>query len=209
MANIWKPDDRIMWRGMYRNQVWHAQTVIVVKDTSEETVVALLPGTECIAPEGYLKGKKYAQRRWDHKNSPWKLEKFRWHTNRLLCLVEPEKFYSTILFWRNESNEFLCYYVNFQVPFQRSHWGIDTLDLDLDLVIHPDFSFEWKDVNEYQKAMECEIISPEWIHGIEAAKPEILERLEKRHYPFDGLWLDWKPDPRWSPPTLPENWDKI
>jgi hypothetical protein len=53
------------------------------------------------------------------------------------------------------------------------------------------------------------VIAPEWVQEIERAKPEILARIEKRHYPFDGSWLDWQPDPTWAPPTLPENWDKI
>jgi protein associated with RNAse G/E len=209
MANVWKPDDRIVWRGVYRARVWHAQTVIVVKDTPQEVIVALLPGTECVAPEGYLKGKQYAQRRWDFKEALWSLEKFHWHTNHLLLLLEPQKYFSTILFWHHESNNFLCYYINFQVPFERSESAINTLDLDLDLIIHPDLSYEWKDVDEYQKAIECGIILPEWIQGIEDAKFEILNKLEKRQYPFDGSWLEWIPNPNWSPPTLPENWDKI
>ena len=140
MADLWKADDRILWQGIYRQRVWHAQTVIVVRDTLEETIVALLPGTDCIAPERYLKGKTYAQRRWDYKDSFWDLEKFKWHTNRLLFLLEPENYYSTILFWHHERNEFLRYYINFQLPLQRSNCGIDTLDLDLDLNICPHLS---------------------------------------------------------------------
>ena len=70
-------------------------------------------------------------------------------------------------------------------------------------------ALEWKDVDDYQKAIECGIIPPEWVQGIETAKPEILDRLEKRQYPFDGSWLDWMPDPAGPLPTLPENWDKI
>jgi len=124
-------------------------------------------------------------------------------------IVEPEKYYSTILFWNHASNEFVCYYINFQLPFQRHTCGFDTLDLDLDLVISPDLSYEWKDVDEYQKAIENGIISQDEILGIEAARQEILEKLEKRQYPFDGSWLDWLPDPHWSPPRLPENWDRI
>jgi uncharacterized protein len=167
---MWKPGDTVAWRGIYRNRVWHAQSVIVLKDTAEETVVALLPGTECVAPEGYLNGKNISKRRWDFKDKLWELEKFHWHTNRLLFLLEPQKYYSTILFWHNESNVFLCYYINFQLPFQRSHCGIDTLDLDLDLIINPDFGYEWKDLEDHQKAIENEIIFPEWIQGIEAAR---------------------------------------
>ena len=68
---------------------------------------------------------------------------------------------------------------------------------------------ESMDEDDYHKAIEQGLILPEWVQEIENAKPEILARLEKRHYPFDGSWLDWMPDPTWSPPTLPENWDKI
>ena len=93
MAKVWKPDDRIVWRGIYRERVWHAQTVIFVKDTREEIIVALPPGTECVAPKGYLKGKQYAQRRWDFKEGVWNLEKFYWHTHRLLILVEPQNIF--------------------------------------------------------------------------------------------------------------------
>ena len=159
--------------------------------------------------EGYSKGKQNGKRRWDFKDRDWRLENYQWHTNRLLLVFEPEKYYSTILFWNHASDEFLCYYINFQLPFKRSHCGVDTLDLDLDLIINPSFSHEWKDVEDYQKAIDHEIIIPEWIQGIEDAKPEILGKLEKRQYPFDGSWLNWMPDPNWSPPKLPANWDKI
>ena len=83
------------------------------------------------------------------------------------------------------------------------------MDLELDLDVGPDLSFAWKDVHDYEKGIETGIILPEWVEGIEMAKTEVLDRLEKRKYPFDGSWLDWQPDPTWSPPTLPENWDKI
>ena len=206
---MWQPGDSVVWRGIYRNRIWHVQTVIVVKDTTEEIVVALLPGTECIAPEGYLNGKINGKHCWDFKDKSWELEKYTWHTNRLLILLEPGRYYSTMYFWHDISNEFLYYYINFQLPFRRSHYGINTLDLDLDLIIHPDLSYEWKDVEDYQQAIEEEVISPEWALGIAEAKKEILDKLEKRQYPYDGSWLNWTPDPGWSPPQLPGNWDKI
>jgi predicted RNA-binding protein associated with RNAse of E/G family len=209
MTDPWKPGDVISWRGIYRNRVWHVQPTIVVKDSLEEIVLTLLPGTECIAEENYPKGKRNSGRRWFFVNEDWQLAKYTWQTNRLLLIFEPEKYYSTIFFWNQASNEFLGYYINFQLPFRRNECAVDTLDLDLDLIINPDFSYEWKDLDDYQKAIAHEIISPEWIHGIETAKQEIFAKLEKRQYPFDGSWLNWMPDPSWSPPKLPENWDKI
>ena len=206
---MWHPGDVVAWRGIYRGRVWHANPMIVVKDSFEELVLTLLPNAECFVEETYSKGKKAAKRRWDFENADWKLARFPWHTNRLLILLEPEKYYSTMYFWNGARNEFLCYYVNFQLPFQRSHCGIDTLDLDLDLIITPDFSYKWKDVDDYQKAIDNAVIPPGWTREIDKARIEILDKLEKRRYPYDGSWLDWLPEANWSPPKLPENWDKI
>ena len=152
----------------------------------------------------YAKGKKNGHRRWDFKDKAWELEKYFWRANRLLVLLKPERYYSTMYFWNGSNNEFLCYYINFQSPFQRTHCGINTLDLELDLIINADLSYEWKDLDDFQKATEHGIIYPEWIQGIENAKPEIFDQLERRRYPFDGSWLDWRPDPHWSAPTLPK-----
>ena len=206
---MWKPGDVIMWRGIFRRQIWHVQPTILVKDSPAETVLTLLPGTECIAEENYPNGKKNSKRRWFFVNEDWHLAKYIWQTNRLLLIFQPEMYYSTILFWNHERNNFLCYYINFQLPFERNHRALDTLDLDLDLIINPNFTYEWKDVDDYQKAIEHGVISPKWVQGIEEAKSEIFMQLENRRYPFDGSWLDWVPDPSWSPPKLPENWDKI
>lgn len=209
MSELWRPGDMVAWRGIYRDRIWYVQTAIVVKDTADETVLARLPGAEGRAEQDYVQRKKNGRRRWDFQHEDWILEDFPWHTNRLLFLLEPEKYYSTILFWNHESNSFLGYYINFQLPFIRRDRSIDTLDLELDIDIHPDLSFQWKDMDDYEKGIETGIILPDWVQGVELAKLEILDKLEKRRYPFDGSWLDWRPDPNWIPSQLPENWDKI
>lgn len=207
---MWKYGDVIAWRGIYDNHPWHIQSVIVVKDDTGELVVALMPGAESVAERTYTEGhKKDGKRRWDFKNPDWELRTYAWHTNRVLAVTEQGKYYSTMLFWNHASNEFLGYYVNFQLPFLRSHCGIDTLDLDLDIDIEPDLTYRWKDEDDYQRAMEHGIITAEWAACVEEAKPEVLDRLAKRRYPFDGTWLNWKPESSWPAPTLPENWDKI
>jgi len=206
---MWQPGDVVAWRGIRNNLVWHVQPTIVVKDSPEELVLTLLPGTECAAEETYSLGKKNGKRWWDFKQNDWKLAKYIWRTNRLLLLFEPNKCYSTILFWEHASDKFLYYYINFQVPFQRGDYSADTLDLELDLIINPDFSTEWKDKDDYQKAIDHGLISTEWMQCIQSAQPEILDKLEARQYPFDGTWLDWTPDPNWAPPKLPKDWDRI
>ncbi|MBE0682769.1 MAG: DUF402 domain-containing protein [Anaerolineales bacterium] len=206
---MWKPGEIVTWRGIYRERIWHAMSTIVVKDAPQETILAIFPGAECMVEEQYPKGKKNGKRRWDYQTEDWKLENFTWHTNRLLIILEPKKFYSPIFFWNDARNEFLCYYINFQLPFKRNHCSVDTLDLDLDIIVNPDFSFEWKDLDDYEKGIETGVILPEWVNEIETAKSEILDRLERREYPFDNSWLNWRPDPNWTLPKLPANWEEI
>jgi protein associated with RNAse G/E len=206
---MWNPGDVITWRGVYRAQIWHAMPTFVIKDTQKELVLALVPGSDCMVEENYARGKKNGKRRWHFKEENWKLADFTWHTNRLLFILEPAKYYSTILFWHHDRNEFVGYYINFQLPFTRNDSGINTLDLELDIDIEPDLSFKWKDLDDYMQGIEAGVILRDWVNEIEIAKKEILDRLGKRDYPFDGTWLDWLPDPAWSPPVLPANWDKI
>lgn len=206
---MWEAGDIIAWRGVYQNRIWHALPVSVVKDTSQEIVFAILPGAACMFEVTYPKGKKSGKRRWDFTDDDWQLAEFTWHTNRVLSILEPEKYYSIMHFWDHTSAEFLGYYVNFQQPFTRSHCGVDSLDLDLDLIIDPDLSFKWKDEDDYQAAINHGLISKEWINGIEDAKTEVFEKLEKRAYPFNGAWLDWKPDPQQSNCRLPANWNEL
>ena len=210
---MWETGDNVALRGIYQQQAWYIQSAIVVQDSPEEVALAILPGAECFAPEGYIHGKHGTSRHWDrwdmYEKGIWKMEGYVWRTNRLLVLLHPEKYYSTMYFWQADINQFLCYYINFQLPFRRSQVGFDTFDLELDLVIEPTFAWHWKDEDDYQKGIERGILINEWVQQIDSVKPEIFERLEKHNYPFDGSWLDWRPDPDWSAPRLPENWDKI
>jgi protein associated with RNAse G/E len=206
---MWNPGEIVMWRGIVNDKVWHVQPTIVVKDDPHELVLTLLPGTECLADETYPLGKQSSKRWWDFNDNDWVMKPYTWRTNRLLLILEPETYYSTILFWDHATDAFVCYYINFQLPFKRNHASMDTLDLELDIVIYPNFTYEWKDLEEYNAVLEQGIIPAEYVQEIDAAKSGIFDRLKDRKYPFDGSWLDWRPHPNWVPPRLPENWDKI
>jgi protein associated with RNAse G/E len=103
----------------------------------------------------------------------------------------------------------VCYYINFQLPFRRTQFGFDTLDLDLDIVIETSLKWKWKDEDEYQHGIHAGGIQAEWVKEIERAQSEVFARIENQTYPLDASWLNWKPDPTWSTPYLPENWQKV
>jgi hypothetical protein len=200
-------------RGIVNHQVWLAQSVIVVKDTQDETILLLLPGAQCAFPEGYWRWRQndYSQgTRWQEaKSDPIVLRKFSWHTNRILIFLEPEKYYSCWLFWDQASDQFSCYYINFQLPYRRSHCGFDTLDLDLDIVVDPQYNWKWKDIDEYQEGIQEGGIEDRWVKEIEQSQQEVFDRINSQRYPLDGSWLHWQPDPTWVSPTLSASWQVI
>jgi hypothetical protein len=205
----WNPGDTIILRGMYQNRPCSILSAIVVQDNPEEIALFAIPGAECIALHGYIYQKHGPDGKWDR----WKelldphrrLEKYTWRTNHFLMLLKPHKFYATSYIWHHETNAFQYYYVNFQLPFQRSPFGFDTFDLELDIVVKPDGTWHWKDAEEYKCGIDSGVLLPEWKQGIEKAQPEIFDMIEKRQYPLDGHWLNWKPDPTWAAPKLPAN----
>jgi hypothetical protein len=214
MTNYWEAGESCVVRGIVNNRVWMAKSVIVVKDKPDETVLLLIPGAQCAFPEGYWRWKKNRDTsqgtRWQEaKSDHITLREFAWERNRILMFLEPEKYYSCCLFWNHISGQFNCYYINFQLPYQRSHCGFDTLDLDLDIVIDPQYHWEWKDEVDYQDGIRESGIQDEWIKGIEDSREEVFDRINKRSYPIDGSWSHWQPVPSWLPPKLPETWQVI
>ncbi len=205
------PGAEIALRGMFQGQPWYIQAVRVVHDRPDETALLLLPGAECVAPSGYLHQKHGSEGHWERwqemLNPPWQLEKYTWQTNRFLILLKPDDFYATILIWEHASQLFRGYYINFQLPYRRSACGFDTFDLELDLVIAPDFTWDWKDVADYQRGIESGILLPDWVRGIDEDKARVFTQLAQRGDPFDGRWLNWQPDPAWEPARLPAGWD--
>jgi hypothetical protein len=210
-TGMWQSGDTVILRGMYNRRPSYVQSAIVVKDTPEEVALLVAPGAECAAPSGYIHkkhGDHTGWKRWDDMlSNAWQMETYAWHTNRFLILLEPLKFYSAIYIWEHASGIFQCYYINFQLPFERTPLGFDTFDLELDLVIAPDCRWEWKDVAEYQTGIEKGVLRPEWVQGIKHAKQDVFARLEQRLYPLNGEWLHWQPDPQWVTPRLPDGWD--
>ena len=170
---MWKSGDHVILRGIYNQNVWIAQSAVVVQDDPAEVALAILPGARCAVPEGYLSRKHGTEGKWsrwdDYQNNRRNMQEFSWKTNRLLLLMEPEKFYASIYFWNHDTHEFLCYYVNFQLPFTRSVHGFDTLDLELDIVIDPSYEWHWKDMEEYEDGIAKGIFLPEWLDRIDQA----------------------------------------
>lgn len=99
---MWQPGDSVVLRGVHNNHVSYIQSAVIVQDHPEEVALAILPGAECSAPEGHINGKHGASGRWDrwaeYAKGNWNMDKYLWRTNRLLILLQPEKYFASYYF---------------------------------------------------------------------------------------------------------------
>lgn len=137
----------------------------------------------------------------------------RWQGPGLLKFIPPDADHS-VWFFRDDAGRFTNWYVNLEERALR--WddgpvaGVDVIDQDLDVVVRPDLSWEWKDEDEFTERLA----HPEhyWVHDEAAVRAEgrrVVKQIEAGDFPFDGTWTDFQPDPAWTAPTeVPPGWDR-
>jgi len=130
-----------------------------------------------------------------------------WTDRHVLMVQEPDRMSSIWYWWQETTWEFLGAYVNLQLPLVRTAVGFDTADYLLDVVIHPDWTWEWKDEEELEEALYAGIVSPEMAQALRAEGERAIADLEARQWPFDTDFASWRPDPAWTVPALPVGWD--
>ena len=135
------------------------------------------------------------------------LRDYVWTDRHVLMLQEPGRMSSIWYWWSEESWEFIGAYVNLQLPLVRTPVGFDTADYLLDVVIHPDMTWEWKDEDELAAAVAAGIVGPELARALRSEGERTIADLEVRRWPFDADFTAWRPDPAWTVPAMPVGWD--
>jgi long-chain acyl-CoA synthetase len=100
-----------------------------------------------------------------------------WTSNRVLQIARFGAQHSLSLFWDDAADEFVGWYVNLQVPLERSPLGFDTLDRALDVWIDPDGSWRWKDENDLAACVALELISADEAAEIRAEGERVIAAL--------------------------------
>lgn len=116
---------------------------------------------------------------------------------------------SVYWFWLEDTDAFEGWYVNFQLPFGRTPFSINTLDLEIDLIIRPDHTYHWKDEREYLEGLRRGSIAAGVAREVARAREEVLNLALAKSPLFDPEWLEWKPDPAWEIPQLHPNWNVV
>lgn len=131
----------------------------------------------------------------------------------VLMLHPQDGDYSVWLFF-DPAGALRRWYVNLERPATR--WrdealgGVDTVDYDLDVLVAPDRTWQWKDEDEF--AARLREPADYWVDDEAAVRAEgerLVKLAEAGEFPFDGTMTDYRPDPTWSVPVdMPAGWDR-
>ena len=126
----------------------------------------------------------------------------------VLTLNPPDSWHSVWLFWTVEWQVEL-WYVNLQAPIRRTSRGILVRDYALDIQIEPDMSWSWKDEDEFAELIDRGFFTEQQVSSIRAEADRMARVVEEKASPFSDGWESWRPNPSWSVPEMPEDWNVI
>ena len=170
------PGATITVREVLQGQTWAEWAETVVRDDGEALATFQRDGTSLAFPE------HPRPHPWGHLQA--------WRGTSVLKLRRARDWYSVWLFFTH--GEFDNWYVNFEQPVVRRADGIDINDLQLDLVVDPDGSWRWKDVEDLAPALASARMDLEQLGAVLAAAAEVVDLLE-RDDRWWAPWDDWQP----------------
>ena len=98
------------------------------------------------------------------------------------------------------------WYVNLERKHVWHDRGVDTRDHILDIVCSSSRRWKWKDEDELRDSVVHEIVSAKLAAEIRAEGDRVVELIERWTPPFSDGWENWRPDPAWPAPLLPDDW---
>lgn len=196
----WSHGDVIMWQ--YRREVI---PVRVVRD-DEWLAVWVAPGTPlltCVPTDGKDLRDRPVE---DRFICPRVFAVREWFGAGTLRLVRPGDAHSSWLFRRPDHETFWGWYGNLEDPLERFDWGVRTVDHLLDVWLDAEGNVGWKDEDEFDAAIRVGRFPLAKAAEIRAEGERVFGAMTRRDPPYDGSWLDWRPDPSWTLPSLPEEY---
>ena len=190
--------DVVLVRSVYRGRARWAFPHRLVGEHDGRLALYLALGTPGVSMGRDADG-RYLER-WARGDDP---VPHPWRRTQVLQLVRPGDAHSLWLFW-DEAWDFRGWYVNLQAPLRRTRLGYDTTDWALDVCVDPDGTWAWKDEADFAEAQVLGILDAE---AAAAVRREGQRVVAERPWPTG--WEEWRPDPAWPLPELPEGWDAV
>ena len=205
----WKPGYQIVQYKMWGRGIGSAEPVMVVEDISSHIALYFHPRASIVSRgiknrrslglseriELYLRMLDPSLGEFRNEITP---------NNHVLTLTPPNSWHSVWLFWSSEW-QFKTSYVNFQSPLRRVSNGVKLHDYALDIVVRPDMSWSWKDVDEFEELIGRGFFSVEQVSSIRAEAERMVTTIESGGSPFCDGWENWRPDESWPVPRLPSD----
>ena len=178
---------------------WAAIPVYVVEDHGDEFVAYIPPDAEL----GFVDGT------WPtaDERHPWH-GRSRWEGHGALMVHRAEDPFAVWHFWTGPTREFSCWYINLQAPFVRTSAGFDTQDFELDIVVYPDGSWVFKDLEVLDQRVAEGRFTHEHVQWIRVLGDRLGAELDDGRRWWDAKWASWTPDEAWHSSRLPPNWDR-
>lgn len=202
----WSPGDQVLWRYLRGDRVLDCRPVTVVRDTPDQLAVWLAGGTrrvKPVLPDGSDIRTAPLETRFRLGRIP-SVE--RWHGTGVLMLARPGEPWSVWLFW-GPAWHFRGWYVNLERPRRRWAGGLDTEDHVLDIWVTPDRRYVWKDEDELVASREAGRFTEAECEALYADGHRAIEVIRAWGPPFGDGWENFRPDPAWPLPELPDGWD--
>jgi hypothetical protein len=189
-AAYWNPGSQILWR--YRENAGErlhiVRPVTVVRDDEELLAVWLAPGTECVKPVLADGTPVHAEPLETRYTKPRTVQRDRWFGTGVLKLARPGEPWSVWLFWE-PGWQFKNWYVNLEEPLARWSGGVDSED-------------------HFPQAQRDGLMNDRLAARVTEAGRAAVEVIRRWGPPYSAGWEHWRPDPAWSVPSLPDDWDR-
>lgn len=194
------PGQTIVFREVWREAPWSTYAVTVVSDEPGRTILYRPIGAPGMMPVN--EHGAFGRSRMGH----W-FEPRTWTGRHALMIHDHGDPFSIWCMWDDQWRH-ASWYVNLEQPWRRAAGAIETMDHELDIVVGLDGSWEWKDEDKLAEHVAGGAHTLDEAADFRAHGERVLaERVGPWTAPFDEGWEAWRPDPAWSLPVLPADWD--
>jgi hypothetical protein len=210
-VNRRRPGETVVLQELWRGRVWAARPMRVVRDDDDLVALWFPRDTRWQAPTTPPTREREATRAerfvtslalgdWTYSESTWDVD--------TLQLVRPGDWHAVWVSWL-PNGEHWGWYVNLQRPLERTQRGFVTMDLMLDVIVEPDRSWRYKDEDELEALVAAGIFDVQTDLRIRDEALRVIESAEQLEPPFSDPWTDWRPNPEWTLPELPADWELV
>jgi len=203
-----KRGDVVICRYVGLGRTFVAVTATVDHDDDRSTGVYLAPGAPerqvrradgsfipRVVPPGYWEREGVTMEDGIHGGGP------------TLVVWQPARAHAVHVHWRAETWKPDGFYVNLQEPMIVTADGFATTDHFLDIVVDADLNWAWKDEDELEEAVAVGRLTIGAARAVRSEGDRVVASIEARHWPFDGSFDTWRPDPAWPIPEIPADWN--